>query len=80
MAIKIWDVVKASVVGAEIYNGQGVYRVFLNGRHYRVKRYPGQPLDKKTMYCTCVGLDSKGLPKFEQSYSEILPDLYKTGK
>lgn len=80
MAIKIWDVVKASVAGAEIYNGQGVYRVFYNGRHYRVKRYPGQPFDKKTLYCTCVGLDSKGLPKFEQSYSEILPDLYKAGK
>ena len=79
MDIKIWDVVKVSVVGTDIYNGQGVYRVSYKGRHYRVKWYPGQPKDKKTIYCTCVGFDSDRRPKFEQNYTEILPDLYKAG-
>ena len=80
MDIKIGTVVQLSVVCAEHYNGKGVYRVFYKGRDYRVKRYSGQPFDKKTVSCMCVGEDYSGWPKFEQTYFEILKDLYQEGE
>lgn len=79
MKIKPGDVVKVSVIRAETYNGKDVYRVFFDGKYYRVERYPGQPLNKDSIYCICAGTDSSGRLTFEQSKGEIINDLYKEG-
>lgn len=80
MDIKIGTVVDLAVIKAETYNGKDVYRVFYKGREYRVKRYPGQPCDRETISCECVGEDYAGWPRFEQVYASVLADLYEEGE
>ncbi len=79
MDIKIGTIVQLPVVSAGTYNGKDVYCVFYKGKELRVKRYPGQPLDKSSVSCMYTGSDYSGWPKFELTYAEVMKDLYSEG-
>lgn len=69
-----------TVIGTDLDCGREVYRVLFQDTEYHVRKYPGQSYDKKTVLCTCTGTTFQGDFLFEQSFSEVLGDLYVVGK
>lgn len=64
----------------DYFNGRKNYIVEYEGREYRVRMYPHQPIERETLPCVYVGESMGGAPLFEQSYVDMLAEVYDEGE
>lgn len=79
MALRKDTVYDLPVRRVEYFNGRKHYIVEYEGDEYRVRMYAHQTSKREELSCVYTGSSSNGTPIFEQSFSDVLGEIYEPG-